>query len=778
MIKECFDRHWEFSFKDEVRAVDLPHDYSISQQQVHDTRFASSNAYFPGGTAVYRKKFHAPEEWRNQTVMLEFEGVYMNAVVRLNHNIIGVQPYGYSSFHCDLTPYLKPGKENLLSVHVNNDAMPNTRWYSGSGIYRHVWMLTAGMVHIAPYGIYVHTPTLDKAIVETTLANRFEQSMDITVRTLVRDREGQLVADNEIIVKLQPGENKAAQCLSVPNALPWSVDYPHLYTLHTELLCDGVTIDTTETVFGFRTITADAVNGFMLNGAPLKMKGGCVHHDCGLLGAAAFDRAEERKVELLKQSGFNAVRCAHNPPSPMFLDACDRLGMLVIDEAFDCWAEGKMDYDYHLYFNDWWQRDMTAMVMRDRNHPSVVLWSTGNEIKERDGRSDGYSIAQKLADFIRSLDNTRPVTNALCEVWGPDMKPDDEPDSTDFFALLTEKFAAPLDVVGYNYLRQRYEKDGQLYPGRIIVGTETFPKEAFEYWELVEKLPYVIGDFVWTSLDYLGEAGIGRVRYAGEESPHKKGNFPFNDPYPYDQAYCGDIDICGFKRPQSYYRDFVWGIGNEPYIAVYKPMRNGMEPEISAWGWPDVVNSWTWPGYESKPVSIDVYAGGDEVALFLNGVSLGRKPSGKETHYVTRFETEYCPGELVAIAYVKGVEQSRSVLRTAGEPAQIRLTADRTALKESSGDLSYVTVTLLDAEGNVAHQANHELYFTVSGKGTLQAVGNGNPRSGEGYTGPMRRAHEGRAMAVVKACGEKGTISLHVNAAGIPGAVLEINVGL
>jgi beta-galactosidase len=677
-------------------------------------------------------------------------------------------PYGYTGFHCDLTPYLKYGMENTVRVQVNNDSLPNSRWYSGSGIYRPVWLMEAESVHIAAYGVFIYTNDNKEATIETTIENHGNALGEYTLRSSIHTENKTPAASNEIIFTVNESKSVVCQSIPIPDPIIWSLENPYLYTLKTELLYGDTVMDSTETRFGVRNISVDSKNGFQLNGKTIKLKGACVHHDCGLLGAASYKRAEERKVELLKDSGFNAIRCAHNPPSPAFLDACDRLGMLVMDEAFDCWNEGKQAFDYNLYFESHWQKDMAAMILRDRNHPSIVMWSTGNEILERNGRSNGYALANQLAGYVRTLDSTRPVTNALCDLWNDDIKTDNENKTDDPWAVLTEKFAEPLDIVGYNYLLNRLEKDGIKYPNRVIAATETFPMEAFDGWDAVERLPHVIGDFVWTGLDYLGEAGIGHVWYNGEGT--------FCGGYPWNQAFCGDIDICGFKRPQSYYRDFVWGIGTVPYIAVYKPEFYGKEADISRWGWPDVVNSWSWPGFENKPVVIDVYSGGDEIELLLNNKSMGRKPAGKANKYLAKFETSYEPGSLTAVTYENGKEIYRSVLKTASKPAEIRLSADKDKLEAVWGDLSFVMVELLDKEGNMAHDAVNELYFTVSGAGSLIAVGNGNPKSDEMYVGAKRRIHEGRAMAVVRADGEIGKITLNVSAEGIPAVSVEIGV--
>jgi beta-galactosidase len=748
------------------------------------------NGFFPGGVAIYETTITVPKEWAGDQILVEFEGVYMNATVRLNRHLIRFHPYGYTSFFCDLTPHVRFGADNTLTVTVNNGAMPNSRWYSGSGIYRHVRLHVLPDLHIAPWGIAVTTPTVAATgsivAVTTTVEDHSgdpaTRSARARVRSTLRNAAGQVVASDESDVETAPDNDagspphrvEARALLSVADARLWSVDDPYLYTLETELVADGTTTDRRETRVGIRSISFDRDSGFRLNGVGLKLKGGCVHHDCGLLGSAAYDRAEERKVELLKASGFNAVRTAHNPPSVAFLDACDSLGMVVIDEAFDCWRDGKNPNDYSVAFEANWQEDIDAMVLRDRNHPSIIMWSTGNEIIERDGRSGGYEYARLLADRVRTIDPTRAVTNALCGLW-------EDPEASglaanvaapaadgerDYWAELTERFAEPLDVVGYNYLLHRYEGDAQRFPKRIICGEETFPKDAFDYWEATERLPHVIGDFVWTAIDYLGEAGIGHVWYNGETA--------FLGDYPWNQAYCGDIDICGFKRPQSYYRDCVWGIAAAPYIAVHDPQFHAKDGVVSRWGWPDVTSSWSWPGFDGKPIVVDVYSRDDEVELVLNGVSLGRSPAGRGNRYTATFETTYAAGDLVAIGYTEGTERSRTVLRTAGPPAAIRLSPDRSTLRAEYGDLCYVTVELVDAAGSVVHCATDPVHFAVSGEGTLAAVGNGNPKSDEPYVGTTRRVHEGRAMVVIRTSGEPGEITIAAICDGVAAAAVTL----
>ena len=425
MKKQNFDFGWEFTEASGFAAmfnphawqpVILPHDAMIGKPRAASNPSGSQGAYFPGGVANYRKKFLVPDEWRGQSVQLEFEGVYMNAEVSVNNHLIQSQPYGYSSFIVDLTPYLKYGEENTVGVVANNTAQPNSRWYSGTGIYRHVWLRTGGHIHIQPWGVFVTTPVVEPESgicviqVTTELAN-ISGTDGAVLRSTILDAQGIQVAKVEIPARL----STIQQTLLVKNAKLWSIDQPNLYSLLSELLLGGIVVDTEKTTFGIRSITVDAAYGLRINGVPLKMKGGCIHHDNGPLGAASYDRAEERKIELLKSAGYNALRTAHNPPSPGLLDACDRLGFLVIDETFDAWTSPKVPNDYHLYFKEWWQRDTEAVVRRDRNHPSVILWSIGNEIFEALGDPAAVEWSRRQADYIRSLDSTRFVTSGIMQ---------------------------------------------------------------------------------------------------------------------------------------------------------------------------------------------------------------------------------------------------------------------------------------------------------------------------------------------------------------------------
>jgi len=737
------------------RTLDLPHDWSIELPRSADAPSTASGGCYPMGRGWYAKTFTAPIDWTGKKVLIEFEGVYMNAEIWLNHHFVGRHPYGYTTFTCDLTPYLKLGEENMLTVFVNNEGQMNSRWYSGSGIYRFVWLMVGAPVHVAHWGVSVTTPEVAASAALVRLQTRIENEGDaarpVTLVQHILTPECTVAAKGTTTQVVPAGGDLVfRQRLEVADPLLWSPATPSLYRLETEVLVAGSAVDTASTSFGIRSISFSANVGFLLNGEPTLLRGGCVHHDNGPLGAASHARAEARKVELHKANGYNAIRCAHNPPSPAFLEACDRLGMLVIDEAFDCWREGKNPHDYHVAFDDWWQRDLDSMVLRDRNHPSIIMWSVGNEVKERDGRGGGGAIAEMLAHRVRELDPTRPVTAAICLV---------SDDAGGWEA--TDGVFVALDVGGYNYREVHYQGDHARHPDRVMVGLESTAMEALEHWEAVETLPYVIGDFVWTSLDYLGEAGIGRVEI-GDEA---KGL----GVYPWHQANCGDLDLCGFKRPQSFYRDILWGRGQPLYMAVHEPVPEGEVRAVSYWGWPLVRPSWTWPEHEGETLIVDVYSASERVELLLNGRSLGTLPSGRTERHTATFEVPYEPGTLRAVGY-NGEEQAAEwVLETIGPAARLRLTPDRVEL-DGPDDLSFVTVEAVNSQGRLDPNADCEVRFVVEGEGEIAAVGSGNPVTEESYRGNTRRAFHGRCLVVVKSSGTLGTTTLRAMADGLEAA--------
>jgi beta-galactosidase len=772
-----FDFDWQFhkggvqgaenpSFNDSNwRKIDLPHDWSIEDLPGTTSPFdrnaisQTSGGFTTGGTSWYRKAFSLPAEMQGKQFILYFEGIYMNATIWVNGREIGNHPYGYTSFWYDVTAELKMGGTNFLAVKVVNEG-ENSRWYSGSGIYRHVWLKVLNPVHISEWGTYITTPeiTASSALVKVLSKVVNSTDMPVTVKLvnrIISPQKKEVIMHEKSQLILPASETEISQFMTLSSPERWSVDKPDLYKAVTEVYVQDKLTDRTETNFGIRTISVDVQNGFLLNGAPLKMKGGCVHHDNGPLGAKAYDRAEERRVELLKASGFNAIRCAHNPPSTAFLDACDRLGMLVIDETFDMWESPKNSYDYHIWFNKWWERDIESMVLRDRNHPSVVVWSIGNEIPER-GKSRGVELSKTLGGKVRALDPTRPVTAAVNGL-GPDKDP----------------YFATLDIAGYNYPVEgdsqhpdRYREDHVRVPGRIMVCTESFPLLAFGSWMSVLENPQVIGDFVWTSFDYIGEASIGWLGYMMN-----------NGFYPWNLAFCGDIDICGWKRPQSFYRDVLWK-SDQISVFVNPPVpsftENPNREAWSKWHWHDAVADWNWKGYEGKPLVVSVYSSCEESELFLNGKSLGKKKTNPSNEFIAKWEVPWEAGELKAVGYSNGKSVGESELRTANAPVDILMSADRTSLRADGQDLSYITVELTDKNGVRHPKSENLMNFSISGPGKIVAVGNANPVSLESYQLPQRKAWQGRCLVVVKSERNAGTIRVTATSKGMKSSVIEM----
>jgi beta-galactosidase len=765
-----FDTGWKFHrggaqgaedplFNDsDWRKIDLPHDWSIEDIPGTDSPFnidavsQVNGGFTTGGTGWYRKSFKIPVALKGKRFIIMFEGVYMNSDIWLNGALIGSHPYGYTSFWYDLTDKIDFEKANLLAVKVKNEG-ENSRWYSGSGIYRHVWLRVVSPVNIAEWGTYITSKIVNdqEALlnIKTSVVNSSDKPVSIKLITSINDRDGKpksVISTQEVV---EPGKTRELeQQGKLQNPELWTTDSPVLYRAVSKIVADGSVTDSLTTSFGVRSISFDAENGFLLNGKPLKLKGGCIHHDNGILGSRAYDRAEERRVELLKASGFNAIRSSHNPPSPAFLDACDRNGLLVIDEAFDMWSDGKNPHDYHLFFKDWWKEDIRSMVLRDRNHPSVILWSIGNEIPNRQ-KPEVIATARMIKEYLLTLDTQRSVTSAV-----NDLNPDKDP----YFAVL--------DVAGYNYAsggdhnqKNIYEADHRRIPSRVMLGTESYPLEAFGAWMDVIDYPYVTGDFVWTAWDYIGEASIGWRGY------WQKQNF-----FPWNLAFCGDIDICGWKRAQSYYRDVLWN-RNKLSIWITPPVKSFLEnPERQAWSrwhWSDAVNDWNWKGYEGRNIQVNIYSSCDQAELFLNGRSLGRKTTNRSTRFIATWELPYEPGTLKAIGYTGSEKVSEAVLITAQEATQINLKADRTKLKANGQDLCYLTIELTDENGILNPKAENQLKVDITGPATLAGIGNGDPMSTASYQLPIHKAWRGKCMVVLRTDTIPGSVEVRVSSPGL-----------
>jgi beta-galactosidase len=752
------------------RRVVVPHDWSIMDKPDGRPPFdpqaiaGQDSGYLPGGVGWYRRHLNLTAVDAAKVVRLNFEAIYMDADLWVNGEHLARHHYGYTAFAVDLTGRVHAG-DNVVVVRANH-ADPSSRWYAGSGIIRPVTLELLDRVHIDPDSVYLTTPvaTGERGVLsaKSTLVNRSARAQKIELVSRVLSAQGAIVAEARQTRSIAPGAKvAAAETLQLSRPLLWSPDAPNLYTLVQQVRVGSVTVDERRTRFGVRSVTIDARNGLRINGKPTKMRGGNIHHDNYLIGAAGAPDADRRKVALMKAAGYNAIRSAHNPASQATLDAADQLGMLVIDEAFDAWNKSKRDQDYARFFEADWAVDLESLIRTARNHPSVVLWSIGNEIPES-GTPLGVDIAKRLSARVHALDPTRPVTQAINN---------DPP--------LNTNQAAVLDVAGYNYHAEQFTSDHAKLPNTPMYTPESLPKDAFSYWREVETKPWVIGDFVWTAVDYIGESGIGWMGYS--QDWQKLG------PYPWHLAYCGEIDATGRKRPAAYYREVLWKTGIDPISAfVHQP--EGTEdlpdrhlfpivPPHLDWSLDDVHPSWTWPGQEGRALDVVVYSEFPEVQLFLNGKSLGRKTVGLGTEFKAIYKVPYAPGQLTAVGYRNGREAGRWALRTAGAPAQLKVSVDRPQVTANGEDLAYINVELADANGTpvYAQSGDRNVHVKVSGAGALAGIGNGNPIDASSFQSGQRKSFHGRVVAAVRARTAAGPINVEVESEGLPPRSLQIN---
>ncbi len=742
--QQLFDFGWQFTHNGKTVTVDLPHDWDIYEGPVSGKGITGTGGgWFQAGKGEYRKTFKSPDA---EITKLHFEGVYQKAEVYVNGQKAGQHHYGYTPFTVDVTPYLYKDKRlNEVTVKVDNSDQPNCRWYSGSGIYRHVWLETMPALHIAENGVFVTTPEVSeqqaRVQVEVTIANESQVDRNATV----------VVGAAQMMVAVAAGQTKTVNTtLTVNNPRLWSPENPALSEINVQLKENGKTIDNATTTYGIRSFSFDAERGFILNGKPVLINGACVHHDDGVLGSRAFDDAEIRKVRQMKQAGFNLIRTSHNPSTRAFLDACDSIGMLVIDEAFDGWRTQKNPYDYSTVIDSCFHSDIHAMVLRDRNHPSIISWSIGNEVIERKDIRVVYTARQMKAAILEK-DATRPVTEALC-AWDRDWE-------------IYDPHAEVLDVVGYNYMIFKHASDHQRDPKRVIWQTESYPRDAFRNWAVVNDFPYVVGDMVWTGLDYLGESGIGRTYYKGEREGESwiEGGQP-----EWHGAPCGDVDITGWRKPISHYREMLWDKDTPLYMAVKEP--NGYHGEIhtTMWSvWP-TWESWTWPGWEGKPVDVEVYTHQPEVKLYLDNQLIDTKQVSRNTEFKAVFSVPYKAGTLRAEAGGKSV-----TLKTAGEPARLRLTPDRTVMTADGQSLIYVIAEVVDKDGIPVPEAAIPCEATIKGAGTLLAFASADLKDTEPYTSPRAKTWKGRAMLVIRSTQKKGSVSVSIKSS-LPTATLSL----
>ena len=805
MHREHYPHRWEHRNRHagipaRFEPVAIPHDAIHGSRRVEDTAHQASG-YFLGGAWEYRSRFTVPEEWRDRHVVIEFEAIHRSPAIFVNGNLAVRRPSGAASLVVDLDPHLRYGTENEIVVEARSNR--DARWYTGGGIIRPVSISTAPRVHIPLDGIVVTTPEHDNEAslvhVVTTVRNLEPVGVLRRLETKILGPSGEIVAvDRTRVTVPADGTTEVSQRILVMSPRRWSVETPALYRVESTLRPlssgDDDQVDRSEVTFGIRSLHLDAARGLRINGEVVKLRGACVHADNGVIGGATFDSAEERRVAILKSAGFNAIRSAHQPMSRAMLDACDRLGMLVMDELTDFWNKSKSPEDASDDFAAWWRRDLEAMVVKDRNHPSVIIYSIGNEIPEAATRS-GNELTRAMSAETRRLDPTRYVTaavNGSLFVMDSEVQIDSElldGASLDDVAaingqkmslgakmsalgvtpavteLTEEAYGAP-DIAGMNYQDCRYELDRELYPNRVIVGSETFPTEIDRLWSLVTANPHLIGDFTWTGWDYLGEPGLGRMHYRDDPS----GSGALGE-YPFLVSGAGDIDITGERRPASYYREIVFGLRSEPYIAVRRPETRGREMASAPWSWTDSIPSWTWSDVGEEPLEVEVYTDADEVELLSNGTSLGRRPTGPEHRYRAVFEVPYAPGRLEAIAIRDGVAAEQTVLRTASDDRRLALTAEQSEV--ATDDLAFIAVELVDAAGVRATDTPVEVELHIEGAGVLQGFGNAQFSTEESFADARHHLHDGRALAVIRAAAP-GRITVTATADGFDATTVEL----
>jgi len=769
------------------RQLNLPHDWSIEGKFNKDNPATPGGGALPGGIGWYRKAFSLSESNKDKLVFIDFDGIYCNSEVWINGHYLGLRPYGYISFRYELTPYLNYGeKTNVIAVKVDNSKQPNSRWYSGSGIYRNVWLVITNKTHIDHWGTYITTPEVTaqaaKVRIKTTIKNQQENEQPVTLQTMVYDATGKKVATSSTEVNISKGSvTEVEQEMKVTDPVLWSDESPYLYKAVSYVKRDGKICDNYETTFGIRYFTFDKDKGFFLNDKYVKIKGVCNHHDLGCLGSAVNTRAIERQLQILKKMGCNGIRTSHNPPAPELLDLCDKMGFIVMDEAFDMWENQKTKYDYHLFFDQWYKRDLEDMVLRDRNHPSVIMWSIGNEIREQwDPKGD--SLAKQLSGIIKKLDTTRLVTSA-CNRPGPEN-----------FIIQS----GALDIIGQNYGIQYWMKFPEVFPGKKFIASETtsaiatrghydmpsdtirrwpsreliakimklmkendevdfaelfaqnkglmnadFTCSAYdncsvpwgstheETWKIVKKYDFISGMFIWTGFDYLGE--------------------PTPYPWPARSSYFGIIDLTGFPKDAYYMYQSEWT--NTDVLHIFP--------------------HWNWE--KGDTVDVWAYTNCGEAELFLNDKSLGTKTKqGDELHLIWRIP--FVPGTLKAIGRTDGKEIMTTEVKTAGPPAKIILEADRSRIHADGKDLSFVTVTIVDKDGTMVPDADNLVRFKIDGNVTIAGVDNGSQISHEPFKADYRKTFNGKCLVVLQPSKKSGQATITTTSEGLDGATVTIEM--
>ncbi|MCF0228263.1 MAG: DUF4982 domain-containing protein [Parasporobacterium sp.] len=756
MKKTDFQNDWQWRKLPEGswQHTDLPHDAAMTEPRVQGAPGGVNTGWFLGGDYEYRKTFTVPVSWQELSVIVEFEGVYHNAEVFVNGQKAAARPYGYTNFYVNIKPFLRYDSENIISVIARNSDQPNSRWYSGAGIYRPVWLWTGPEKHIEINGIKIDTLSVDPAVIsvqiETTAAG------DVTV----------LISRNNCPVTSVNSKTNGRLTLniSVPDALLWSPDSPNLYTLQV-IFGD----DQQEISFGIRTLSCNAETGFCINGKRIILRGTCIHHDNGILGARCFFDAEFRKVRLLKENGFNAIRSAHNPCSKYLLQACDQLGMLLVDEYADMWYIHKTKYDYAGYLEQWYEQDITDMVNKDYNHPSVIMYSMGNEVAET-GEKRGIELFSKMQTLCHRLDPSRPVTAGVNTFFNylyslglgqySDEKAEKNPDAktgSAFFNYVagltgasfmktmarlpgcdrtTRDCYSIMDAAGYNYGLLRYRHDLRKYPDRVILGTETFCSDAYTFWELAKMHPALIGDFIWAGIDYLGETGVGAWEYK-QYAPD------FTHGVGWMTAGAGRIDLIGNPLGEALYTGVAFEELSGPQIAVRPVNHYGERHSPSAWKFTDAIPSWSWTGCEGRKALVEVYTRAEAITLYLNGKKVRTRKRGRNCRIC--FNITYHSGTLTAVETDKeGREISRASLETAGKETILNIIPE-----EIHNDLCFIHLDLTDKNGILKPTESGNILVSVSG-GKLLALGSACPYEAEGYDRNVTKTYYGRAMAVVK----------------------------
>jgi beta-galactosidase len=776
-----FNQNWKFFLGNDPKAsatnyndtrwrsLSLPHDWGVEGtfSKAHPATFGGGA--LPGGTGWYRKKFAVPATDKGKYIAVDFDGVYRNSEVWINGHLLGKRPNGYIAFRYELSAYLNYGGQNTIAVKVDNSRQPNARWYSGSGIYREVKLITKNRTHIDHWGVAVSTPAVNaqtaKVKIQVKLTSLLQAGTAVSIKNLVYDQDKKLVATVTSPLKITGTSTALSAALDVKQPRLWSDVNPYLYTLETQVLLGAKVIDTYQTPLGIRTFTFDADKGFVLNGKEIKIKGVCNHHDLGALGTAFNVRAAERQLQLLKAMGCNGIRTSHNPPASALLDLCDRMGFIVMDEAFDMWVKKKSDFDYHLDFVKWHKKDLQDQILRDRNHPSVFIWSVGNEIQEQWGKgadTTGRTISRELVKIVKDLDQTRPITTANNDV--------------NLYNNLISSNA--FEMIGYNYNHDKWKAFHQTYPGKKLIATETtsalqtrghydMPSDSMRIWPTAWDKPLLTGNadlscsaydncyapwgstheatlkafmndpvvsgmYVWTGFDYLGEP-----------TPYE---------WPARSSYFGILDLAGFPKDVYYLYQSVWT--DKPVLHI-----------LPHWNWKtdQMIDVWAY------------YSQADEVELYLNGESLGKRSKRGDELKIT-WRVKFKPGELKAISRKNGQVVLEQTIHTAGQPAKLVLQADREVINADGKDLSFITVRLTDAEGNLIPDAANLISYKLSGDASLAGLDNGQPTSHESFKGGQHKAFNGLALAIVKAGLHKSTVQLTATAAGLAPATLQLEL--